>query len=62
MPNVSATFSSCCCAIWNGFSRRCDSGAAVAIGAGILLDRKDTCARLGCASSGSVGQAASRSS
>src|SRR5581483_12449310 len=31
IPNVRATFSSCSCAIRNGFSRRCDSVTAAAI-------------------------------
>ena len=38
MPNVSATFWSCCCASRNGFSRRCDSGAVAAIERRSLLD------------------------
>ncbi len=45
-----------------GFSRRCDSDAAVAIAGESYSSLNLTCARTGFASSGSVGQAASRSS
>ncbi len=62
MPNVSATLWSCCCARRNGFSRRWDSGAVVAIEYSAYSTLKETCARLGFASSGSVGHAARRSS
>ena len=62
MPNVSATSRSWCCAISNGFSRRWDTGAAAAIGARCYLIVNFAFARVGFASSGSVGHAASRSS